>query len=219
MDNQRVIITASGEPDYKWNYYLGKLKHFIEIENETLIERTIRQAAERTSDIWVVGPDNRYKFDDAYLFVPKRRFDIGGGDCFYQTRDIWSHAKRNVILFGDTWYSEDAIAKILDDTERGYRYYCRPGPSQITGTEYGEGFAVSFYPEDIPEYRRTLDELIVMYKEGKIERFLAWEHYRHMEGQDPNVHAMYTRWVEIDDWTDDFDWPHDYNNWMQRRYQ
>ncbi|GAG87713.1 unnamed protein product, partial [marine sediment metagenome] len=36
-----AIIIADGKGD-RWNNYLGVAKHFIEIEGETIIERTIR---------------------------------------------------------------------------------------------------------------------------------------------------------------------------------
>jgi hypothetical protein len=99
-----------------------------------------------------------------------------------------------------------------------WHVYGRPDGSKLTGKKYGEIFAQSFYPIDLKNHEEKLFYIIDLYKNKIIKRCIGWEHYRAMQnvaGSDLNLHKIYNDFFIIDDWTDDFDSPNDYENFIK----
>jgi hypothetical protein len=109
---------------------------------------------------------------------------------------------------------------ITSSEHRDWTLFCRPYGSEVTGSRHGECFAQSFYPEHIAEHKNALHKIANLYRQGKLRRCGGWEHYRVMSGardDELNIHAMRGRFVKIDDWTEDFDYPEDYILWTRRK--
>jgi len=205
-----VLVLSAGEGT-RWNNYLGTTKHKIVIDGETLIERTTRLF--KGCDITIVGRDESYAVDGATLHIPD---EVGLHDInrqCYHTQDLWNKEGRTIIVLGDVFFTEEARDTILKDYD-DIKIFGRQGESNCNGCLWGELFAHSFMPEHHEEYRLAFLKASKIIKEdGRLNDW--WEHYRFLDGIDPMVHDVGERFVEINDFTDDFDRPENYNIWLK----
>lgn len=210
------IVIAAGEGT-RWNNYLGKRKHFIEIDGETIITRTVRLAGQFSSKVYVVGSSDDFRINGSTLFRPELNPLDNDADKFLNSASLWNQEGRTVVLYGDVYFSDDAMQRIMEFQPREWTLFARFGPSKLTGKRYGECFAQSFYPEHIVEHLAQLRNIVSARLKGKIKRCGGWEHYRSMERLPLEKHQRKGRFVEIDDWTEDFDQPSDYDCWIALR--
>ena len=214
----RAIIIAAGDAT-RWGNYLGVPKHLIPVDGEPIAERTIRLLKEQgVSDIFLVGLDSDlYRLEGSKLYVAKKTLEYAGADKFLSSQELWNTEGRTITLFGDVFFTEQAIDKIVNDTNKAWTVYGRPTSSVITGKRYGEIFAHSFYPTDISRHREKLFYIIDLFNKKIIDRCIGWEHYRAMQGivgEDIKKHKIYKEITIINDWTEDFDHPNDFDNFM-----
>ena len=218
----RVIVIAAGEGT-RWGNHLGVPKHLIEIEGEVLLARTVRQFAAYTADVVVVGPDERYLIPPGRLHVPTITPSNGGVDKFLSSKHLWNPEGRTVVAYGDVWFSDEAVDQIVGFWEHEWRLFARVGASTVTGCAWGECFAQSFWAAHHAEHLKALELVRDLEACGEIGRGGGWEHYRAMCGAKTATrlghHADQGRLTPIDDWTDDFDSPTDYDRWISRRAQ
>jgi hypothetical protein len=210
----RTIIIAAGEGT-RWRNFRDTPKHLVEVEGERLLDRTVRQFLEH-GEVFVAGHDERYKVDGAELFHPPRRDAWKEASKFLDTQTIWNQDGRTVVAYGDVWFSDDAVKTIADYESKDWVLFARFGLSEITGGG-SECFAQSFWPEHIKEHRTALLQIAKYRSERKLSRCGGWEHYRQMNGIPLKEHSIGDRFVSIDDWTDDFDYPDDLTRWEERR--
>lgn len=209
----RVIIAAAGG----WEKWDGQSPHLVEIEGEILLHRTIRQVKQYTSYIWLAGP---YEHPDVLQVTPVATPGIGWIDCYLSTQYLWSDTERTVHLLGDVWFSDETMKTIMTDECREWMAYGRFGASKVTTKQFGEGWAISFYPEHHLEHATAIQRVVDEYKSGKIKRTMGWEHYAAMEGaEDLNECIKRGRWTDTgqQDWTEDFDWPINLERWLEAR--
>jgi hypothetical protein len=213
-----AIIIAAGEQT-RWNNYLGIRKHFIKIDGEPIIKRTIRLLNESGTTPHVVGRDQTYDLPGSKLFLPEFNSKNFGVDKFLNSKELWSQSERTIVFYGDVYFSDKAMKTILEYEPREWTLFGREGASEITGTGHGECFAQSFYPEHLKQHEKALHEVIALERENRITRSGGWEHYRQMAGYantSPISHVVGRNFVEINDWTDDFDEPAEYEEYMKR---
>ena len=202
---------AAGEGT-RWNNYLGVPKHLIKIDGETLLERTVRLF--KGYDITIVGHDDRYYVEGAELHIPEMLglHDINK-QCFL-TRDLWNKVGRTIILLGDVFFSEEAAQSILRYSGDDIRVFGRKGAGTVNKCLWGELFAHSFLTQHHNEYMAAyLKASKITKADGRKNDW--WEHYRILDGGDPMEHKIGPRFVNIDDWTDDFDLPENYVIFMK----
>lgn len=217
----RAVIMAAGTGE-RWADYAGGPKHFLEIDGEQLLPRLVRQLRDKAEIVVSGPPDPRYKLADAALWVPYANPANHEGDAHLGTVPVWDHEGRTILLFGDCWYSDAAMETILGYGGTDWRYFCRFEPSELTGKPWGEGWAWSFYPGSIPDILAAWQRVIGLVDSGVLWRCNGWEHYRAMCGlpdeQMPiDFHGDYGQATVIDDWTEDFDFPHDLDTYLERR--
>lgn len=215
---QRAIIIAAGRAT-RWR----EPKHFIEVDGEPIIERTVRLLNEYgVENVWVVGPDDdRYRIEGSDLYVPWLRDGCDencGADKFLSSRDLWLEDGRTLVLYGDCYFTADAIKTITSYAHRDWLLFARPDGSTVTGCPWGECFAQGFYEDHIPEHLRTLERAVELHHRKVIRHPSGWQHYRAMMGLpvrwwDRKVWG--DRLVRIDDFTEDFDSPEDFETFMQ----
>lgn len=215
----KAIIIAAGEQK-RWGNNFGLPKHLITVNHEPILKRTIRLLGEQgVDDITIVGPDSDlYRIEGSKLYVPKKTPKYADADKFLNSQDLWNSDGRTMTLFGDVYFTEQAIDIIVNDTDADWKAYGRPNPSNITGKKCAEIFAHSFYPADIDRHRQMLLYIIELYNQGKINDCRGWEHYRAMHGArgaEVGEHKIYGNFAVIDDWTEDFDRPKDYIRFCQ----
>lgn len=203
-----IAILLCNGPEDKWGQEVPR--HFVDVGGERLLDRTIRQFA--GAEIVVSGPDLRYKHPDAALYVPKAEPEHLDADILLSTRHLWSASDRTLVVLGDTWFSTDAVRQILERTEREWFYVGRENGSRFSGTDYGELFALSFWPEHHGRLLSSMLEVRNLQARG-FWRGGLWEHYRVLSGIDPMEHRIDGHFLEIDDETDDIDFPDQFARW------
>lgn len=211
----RWIIIAAGSQQ-RWNNHLGVPKHLIPIDGECLLDRTIRLIKERDeqAEIVITGKDARYKRKGCTaLYMPETQDHEA--DKFWNTKPLWSSWASTVIVYGDVFFTEYAMNTIREKTVYDYHFFGRPYGSKVTGCPHGEMFAVRFIPQEHQTMIQALKELIEIHKANPI-RIGGWEFYKILQGFDLNYRNYQVEekhFTIIDDFTDDFDNPDDYNRW------
>lgn len=209
----RAIILCGGEGT-RWK---GRSpKHFAEIDGERLIDRTVRLLSERgASDVWTVAPDDeRYQVAGSQRVAPESiGYDIDKVLC---CRSLWTDD--TLLLCGDVWFSEPAMDSIAGQRPGDFAFYGRRYRSTITGAKWGEIFAFRFCA-GVPVAKRAA-ALRREVESGRLERAKLWELYQTLIGEPPKPfqeQIFDSRWIDIDDWTDDFDTVEEYEEWIRRR--
>ena len=200
----RAIVLAGGESK-RWSNFEGVPKHLAIVENETLLFRTCRQLLQYTDDVIVIGPDHRYSYPNTELHQPNNQPGWDELNKFKSSDHLWSD-DRTALIFGDVWFSDDAITNIANDTF-SLTFFLRQTGSVLTGCKYGEIFAISFSGHEHERIQAKLSRL-----RNKVKKASGWALLRSLtsDGTEP-------RCVTIDDWTEDFDFPQDLIRWRDNR--
>lgn len=207
----KALILAAGESS-RWNNYRGGKKHFLTIDGEVLIHRTVRQCLQRTDDVTVVGLDESYEVPGAKLFVPNRP-DPAWLDMakFRSSMELWSDT-RTVLLLGDVYFTDSAIDQIFSSTQ-SWVFLLRKGPSTITGGR-AEVFAVAFDSSAQSRIKNSIQLLI----DGRVAPHAGgWRLYRDLIRPAYGNPFNNDHHIAIDDWTTDFDYPSDLDEFESRR--
>ena len=104
----KYIIMADGKGK-RWHNYKNIPKHFIEVNGEKIIERTVRLLNEfdKDSEVIITSHDKRYEINGSKRYEPKH--NILEIDRF--TNEL---IEDNIcFLYGDTYYSDKAMEKII----------------------------------------------------------------------------------------------------------
>lgn len=216
----RAIIAAAGSEE-RWGNHLGVPKQLIPIDGETLLDRIIRLLhREGIRDIVISGA---FRVEGCRTVIPE--WDIDPVDGRLGVRGLWNDAGRTIILMGDVWYSDAAMQTIGSHVWRDRHLFARFGPSKRTGKPWAEIFANSFWPEHHADHEASLRAVNALHEAGHIPRGGLWESYLldhgavvtgMMDADGGCVRNMGDATV-IDDMTDDFDYPADYDRWVSAR--
>ena len=207
----------------RWGEHLGVPKHLLEIDGEPLLNRLVRQFDERGSEVIVLAPESDPRYWDCgtrHVYAPTfGRVDtdkLGDALPWVLGRD------RTTIVFGDCWLSERAVDALCGDVPTGtgeLTWVGRAEASSVTGCPWGELFGVTVLPPGVPRLAAGILRVRVLAEAGEIPRGAAWEVYRATQGLElhTDFHAIAGDFVEVDDWSDDFDFPEDYDRWVAAR--
>lgn len=206
----RVIIAASGEGK-RWNNFRNIPKHLVNIEGEILIHRIYNQFRKYTEDIVIIATDQRYAIDNAKIQepIPGDFLDFGK---IYSSHHIWSD-ERTIIVFGDVYFTDEAVNTIVSNQD-DFKFFMRTGPSKYTGKNHKEIFAFAFSGGMNEKIKQYIHELVDR-KQGGAG---AWRLYLHMHNiEHERDYFKSDGYIEINDWTDDFDYPQDIVKWEKMR--
>lgn len=193
-------------------------KHLVDVGGTPLLHRTVSQFSPH-GEVFITAPedDDRYKIDGTKIFYPDKSSDLYDAKKLLDNTELWSETHKTIVLWGDCFYSHKAVKKIVSHNPNEWSMYGRFGPSSITGCEYGELFALAFQPHVRHKLEISLYSIAVLRKYEQIERCGGWELYRKLSNaQNLQAHIRYRNFIEINDETDDFDYPHDYDRWVER---
>lgn len=208
----RVLILAGGSGD-RWQNFRDTPKHLTEVEGEVLLHRTCRQFLNYTSDVVVVARDESYRVDGTRLYVPPaektRWMDMAK---FWSSHDQWS-SDRTVLAFGDVYFTDEAVKTIMTDTDP-WKFFLRKDASSFTGCTWKEIFALAFDASEQGRIRMKITDLM----SKKIARETGGWHLFRSLVFDTHMYLFDNPYfVNIDDWTEDFDFPDDLKKWEMRR--
>lgn len=227
-----AIVIAAGDGT-RWGNHTGVPKHLAPFHGEPLITRTVKQALAIADTVFPVVPEDDDRYYDAISLVdaaerrrvrpvnPLHDDRWGGVAKFMSSRDLWADPGWTAVLYGDVYFTPDAVMRVaevaIDGSPGDWRLVSRLGPSRLTGTRWGECFAQVFHHGAIDRHLAALRACMAMEASGQLKRTGGWEHYRVVAGGDPRAHRDYGMRVEVDDWTEDFDFPDDYDQWRANR--
>ena len=222
--NPKIIIICGGIGT-RWGQHNGIDKHFARVSGEKLIERTLRLLKPYSVESIniIARPNNISNFleflesDRIFVFNAVNIDGALDANKFLSSRDLWNEKGRTIVLYGDVFFTSEAIDKIMT-TDASWSLFGRAFGSEYTGKPYGECFAQSFTSESINEHHDALLRIIRLHRSGIINRCGGWEHYRAMiniEDSRMNDHLVGARFVNIDDFTDDFDSPEEYQTFIE----
>ena len=153
----RVLILAAGD-GIRWENYRNTPKHRLIIENEVLIERTARQFLKYTNDVVIVGNKNAHQVEGCSMYVPGQGRNLKDMAKFISSQTIWSD-DRTVLLFGDVYFTDEAVETIMSDTKQ-WRFYLRKGASTVTGKGWREIFGISFQASFNRDIHKAILEVV-----------------------------------------------------------
>lgn len=195
----KALIAAGGEYR-RWGNYLGVPKWLAAIEGETLVGRSVRLLKERgVEDVSIVGTHERLHELGVPVIEPVNALCTDLNKIF-SSRQHWG-SEQTLILFGDVWFSDAAMDKIVaTPSHKNILFFARLVKSKLTG-HWREIFALRFAAS--------------LHKElGTICRVAANNGKKRAWNLVPLSRKI--RMISIDDWTDDFDFPADYERWIAR---
>jgi len=122
-------------------------------------------------------------------------------------------------MLGDVYFSDLALRKMFAlGAQRRYIAFGRYSASRVTGCKWGELFAHSFWPNQFDMLDHNL-QIVSQAKNRGINRPTGWMLLRSIQGTPMGRHIVKQQWFhEINDWTDDIDFPDDYANHPATRY-
>lgn len=205
----KYIIMADGEGK-RWNNYMGVPKHLIELNGERLIDRTVRLLKENDiQNIIVMASDERYKIEGTKL-IPQsiREYEVDRFDLQFLNGEV-------CYLYGDVYYTEETMKTIVETETKDYDFFGRYGTvTSQTGKTQDEIFAVK-----VKDYNLFKDACIKVkegLKNGTITVGIGWTVYKYLTNG-LNEHILRGHFIQIDDETEDFDYPKDYDRWMKNK--
>ena len=198
-----VFILAAGSGT-RWNNYRCTPKHRLLIEGEILIERTYLQFSKYADKVIIVANEEQ---GFAQTYIPAENKSWRDIAKFYSSRDIWTEGK-NIMVFADVYFTDEAVEQIMMDPYV-LSFYLRSKGSHLTKKLWKEIWGIGFEGLSIP----ILESAILKIIESK-ENYSAggWRLYDQFTQDNQKFNS-----VEIDDWTEDFDFPADIDTWEKRR--
>ena len=183
------------------------------INNETLVERTIRLLKQNGIDDIAISTTNP-AFD--YIDVPKL---VHNNDYTHEYKDekvkgYWLNAyyptnEPCVYLHGDVYYSESAISKIVNYESNKNIFIGNAVAKNPEHKNWGEPFGWIVNKPDI--FRKGIDLAKYLQDIGRCQRghAISWELYRVLNGLDINKqYILDDTYLVIDDETIDIDAPY-----------
>jgi len=229
----RIIIPAAGKQT-RWEG--DGSKHFVDVLGEPLIIRTIRQLLDRKKSEIIVLSDKGWNLGVPCI-SPQQRADVAETDKILSSVPYWTDADRldkTTLLFGDVCFTDKAMDTIVAAGAKKCTWFGRRNASKKTGKPYGEIFGVTIaksYSDVFAKFCETVRkqrDVAQLMKEPRNRKH--WQkrwadsrrrvHERRRGTARTCYEAMastpWTKYVEIDDMTEDFDYIEDYTTWLAR---
>ena len=219
-----VLILCGGEAS-RWKSHLGvKQKHLIPVENEILLTRTLGQVLKYSPNKVTVlvkpGEESVFKpycQKGIYIETIATPVDFETPAWKYlSSENFWNRKGATISLLGDVWFTDIAIQQIFNENSENWLAFGRSSPSELTGCPYGEIFAHKF--TNVEKHIRALKLLDKLYRLKLCNANASgWALLQIISNEDPNIQTVGKNFVEINDFTEDFDFPKDYERWIANR--
>jgi len=191
----RFVIMADGKGT-RWDNYMGIPKHLAEVDGEPILGRTVRLLNEMTegnAEVIVTSHDERYEFKGSRRYEPlDNKLEI---DRF--TAELI--ADETCFLYGDTYYTEEALKSILDTDVEDLIFF---GNNKSI---------VAVKIKDSKLFKQHVDNVKALFLAGKIDRCVGWQVYQSFTGQDFSKKAVPAeKFLMLGEKTTDFNTPEEY---------
>jgi hypothetical protein len=197
---------------------------------EPLVHRTLRLFRERCSEPDQVVVLRRDAEPLGILEVAEFRISRKETDESYKltsSAPMWTRSPI-VSVFGDVFFTEAAVDRIVDLKVQDFEWFGRRRGNRYTGSKSGEIFGVKFPASRGHKLLKAAKRVREMRANGAAMQTKAWEIYRLLNNMSlvklgmqrgqrkikpPPTWETGPHFHEIDDLTDDFDKPSDYEGW------
>lgn len=200
-----VVILNAGLGE-KWGNYMGIPKQLIKIGNETILGRTIRLVRQMGIDnIISVTNNERLILKGSKQYMPKSfRWTV---ETLLSTSELWT--EWTLVLLGDVFYTPTAIHAICT-TNKEIQFIGRCSPNKFNARRFGEIFALKFNINQKEIIQKALLQVIA--RCDKIALGNMWDLYHTLVGLPLRTFDCVEDkiFLEVHDFTDDFDKPKDY---------
>lgn len=181
----------------RWKGYMGVPKHFVQINGQHLIERTVKilnkYRINEQMEIIVTSHDKRYEFEDCLRYEPKN--NILEIDRF--TDELIEDDM--CFLYGDTYYTEECLQKILAYEPEDIIFF--GNKKSIVAVKIKNSCL----------FKNHVNRVRKLYLEGILKTCVGWQVYQSFTGQDFNLPIqMDSKFVFVDENTLDINTPEDY---------
>lgn len=184
-----------------------KPRQLIEINGEPLICRTIRLLKENgISDITISSNNELFDNLGAVRHNPINNDWDGKNGYWLNAFPLEILDQPTTYMFGDMYYSEDLIKKIVETEVSDNTLFCcyeNKNPKYIKEWDEPQAFKVV----DIDKFIKHIDIVKRLKDEGKLYREpIQWELYRSMNGLDVRTHTIGNNCVITNDESCDIDY-------------
>ncbi len=225
MLNTRIVIAAAGEGN-RWGGYLGVPKHLIPVMGLTLLERLVSQFSLH-GDVTIIAPpgDDRYQVPGAQVVTPTPDYATDANKVSIAS-PWWNKNGLTLHTYGDL-ILEDAVVDAALRPRSAIALIGRWNKSAYTGKPYGEPFVWAFYPDQHAAMADALATIDRWHRAGRIDRSSAWELFNRLNGAGVDTVRLHPRqppegpaeFIDLDGWSEDFDFPRDWDVWKECRIQ
>lgn len=191
----KYIIMADGKGT-RWNNYRDIPKHFIEVNGETLLARTVRLLKENDPECQVIitSHDPRYEVPGAVRYEPKNNvLEIDRFTAELIEDDI-------CFLYGDTYYTESAARTITKNQAEDLLFF---------GNERS---IVAVKVKDSKLFAEHVNRVRELFLQGKIKKCIGWQVYQSFLGLSFEEKKIAEKYIYVEDGTCDFNSPEDFEN-------
>ena len=192
------------------NPYEAKPKHLNVVKGETLVERTIRLLRENgVEEIYISSANDLF---DGFG-VPRLEHDnnMYNGNGFW-VDGFFDTGVPTTYLFGDVYFSPDAIKKIVNKETDDVEFFASSPPFAFNYPKtWAEPFAFKVVNQD--HFREAIEiTKFLADHQSFIRHPIAWELWQIIK-QTPINYIDYKNYTVINDYTCDIDWEDQQNQW------
>lgn len=188
-------------------------KHLLEISGEAIVARTIRLLRENgVDDIVITATDKRFDSLGVERFEHENTYRQENGTQYgYWLDAFYNFGEPTVYIFGDVYFSEEAIRTIVNYNSSGNILFGSALAANKLKMNWGEPFA--YVVNDVDTFFDGIAAVKWLQDEGKTARMpVVWELYRYLNGLDVNIQEVKDDTFKIiDDITIDVDSPEAYS--------
>lgn len=201
----KYVIMCGGYYDY-WK----TPKQLIKINNERLVDRTIRLLRKNgIEDIYITSNNPIFDTCDAIRLEHSNNYsNVNGQESGYWLDAYYpfKNSEKICYLYGDVYYSEKAIKTIIKYESTENTLFGTGIAKNKLYQNWGEPFAYKVFNNK--EFKDGIEKAKRMYDAGQTKRMpITWELYRVLHGLDINKQVITEDYVVIDDETQDIDKP------------
>lgn len=200
----RYVIMANGQGT-RWKMFQGVPKHLIEVNGETLLQRTTRLVHEvdPSAEVIISSSNPDCVADGATRYEPERNeLEIDRFVPELICDDM-------VFLYGDTFYTEDIIREIYE------------APASELVFFGNDKSIVAIKVSNAGTMKRYFDEVRQNYISGRLDACKGWQVYHSYVSNEygteiTKIHEIGPDFVTVEDETGDFNTPEDWLDFCAR---